>query len=326
MNYSSKLIVLIISAVIVMEASASTSIIYTDKLGRTVAIPTPVNRVVFFQTYELIPALGIWDRVVGIGRWAYDNDLMRAAKPDIAKKIPSAGTGTDINIEALLKLKPDLVITWSFKPENIRFMEEKGLKVISIYPESLEELYSVMKLHGKLFKKEREIENAIKEMQKFFSLISARLSNLPANEKKKALWLFSKPTSIACGIGVTNDIFNIIGVINPAASIQKGNADVPMEKIIAWNPDVIFIWGNAKYFPKDIIENPQWRLVKAVKEGQVYKAPEWSTWSPRLAPVALWMAAKTYPSYFADIDLDKYIDDFYQKVLKIPYKKVKKID
>jgi len=61
-------------------------VIYKDKLDRTVSIPLPVKRAVFFQTYELIPALGIWNRVVGIGRYAYNNDLMKAAMPDIRKK------------------------------------------------------------------------------------------------------------------------------------------------------------------------------------------------------------------------------------------------
>ena len=51
-------------------------------------------------------------------------------------------------MEALLKLKPDLVLTWTFKPDLVRFMEERGLKVIAIYPESLPELYDVMRLDG----------------------------------------------------------------------------------------------------------------------------------------------------------------------------------
>ena len=50
-----------------------------------------------------------------------------------------------------MKLKPDVVVTWTFKPELVKFMEERGLRVIAIYPESLAELYDVMRLHGRLF-------------------------------------------------------------------------------------------------------------------------------------------------------------------------------
>ena len=310
--------------VMMAASSEATTIPYCDKLGRLVHIKLPVQRAVFFQTYELIPALSIWDKVVGIGKFAYDNDLIKASKPDIHKTIPSAGSGIDVNIEVLLKLKPDLVITWTSKPEQVSFMEENGLKVITLYPESLSELYDVMELHGTLFKKEREMERSIGIMDGIFRLIKKRVTNLEEDKKKRVLYISSKPTSVACGIGINNDILNLIGGINPASSIKQRNADIPMEKIIAWNPEFIFIWGHAKYNAHDILTNPQWRSVKAVRSGKVFKAPEWSTWSPRLAPVALWMAMKTYPELFTDINLERMTDDFYRKVFNIPYEKVKK--
>ncbi|MDD5451196.1 MAG: ABC transporter substrate-binding protein [Desulfovibrionales bacterium] len=320
--------ILIPCLIVLFLASASWAavITYKDKIGRTVKIPVPVKRAVFFQTYELIPALGIWDRVVGIARWAYDNDLMKAAKPGIEKSVPSAGSGMDVNIEALLKLNPDVVITWTSKPETVRFMEETGLKVIAVYPEDLEELYGVMRLHGRLFGKEKQAEHCIARMESIFKLIKERVTRIPEDKRKRVLWLGGKPTSVACGIGVTDDVFKLIGGVNPAAQIPRRNADVPIERIIAWNPDVIFIWGNAGYKAQDILDNPQWKFISAVREGRVYKAPEWSTWSPRLAPVALWMAMKTYPEYFRDINLDRVTDEFYRKVFGIAYNQVKKIE
>lgn len=307
--------------VFLASASRAATMTYTDKLGRAVNIPVPVKRAVFFQTYELIPALDIWDNVVGIARWAYDNDLMRATRPDI-EKIPSAGSGSDVNIESLLKLKPDIVLTWTYQPETVRFMEEKGLKVIAVYPESLPELYDVMRLHGRLFGKEKQAERCIARMERIFKLIKEKVTKIPGDKRKRVLWLGGKPTSVACGIGVTDDVFKLIGGVNPAAQIPRRNTDVPIERIIAWNPDVIFIWGNAGYKAQDILNNPQWKFIRAVREGMVYKAPEWSTWSPRLAPVVLWMAMKTYPEYFRDINLDRVTDEFYRKVFGIPYSKV----
>jgi len=317
---------ILILSISLLSVSWAATMTYTNKLGRAVNIPVPVKRAVFFQTYELIPALGIWDRVIGIARWAYDNDLMKAAKPDIEKSVPSPGSGMDVNIETLLKLKPDVVITWTSKPETVRFMEEKGLKVIAIYPESLEEFYAVMRLHGRLFGKEKKAEHCIARMESIFKLIKERVRKIPGNKRKKVLWLGGKSTSVACGIGVTNDVFKLIGGVNPAAQIPRRNADVPIERIIAWNPDVIFIWGNAGYQVQDIRNSPQWRSIKATREGRVYKAPEWSTWSPRLAPMALWMAMKTYPEYFRDINLDRVMDEFYKKVFGIACSRVKKIE
>jgi iron complex transport system substrate-binding protein len=304
------------------------NITYTDNLGRVATIQVPVSRAVIFQTYELIPALGIWDNIVGIGRYAYSNDLIKATKPDVASVIPSAsaGSGLDANMEVLFRLKPDVVITWTVKPEAVKFIKDRGLKVIATYPESLSELLELIRLHGKLFGKGKRAETSIAEMEKVFALVNARVSEIPPHGKRKVLWLGGKPTSVASGIGITNDLIQLIGGINPASSILQGNADVSIEQIVAWDPDVIFIWGNAGYTAQGILNSSQWRLIKSVRQGRVYKAPIWSTWSPRIAPIALWMAARVYPESFRDIALEKMFDDFYRAVFGIPYAKVSKIE
>ncbi|MCD6548567.1 MAG: ABC transporter substrate-binding protein, partial [Thermodesulfobacterium sp.] len=114
-----------------------------------------------------------------------------------------------------------------------------------------------------------------------------------------------------------------IGGINPAGFIKQRYADVSIERILLWNPDVIFIWGYAGYTPEWILNNSQWEHIKAVKNKQVYKLPHWSTWSPRVALVALYMAMKIYPEYFKDINFEKIADNFYRKVFGISYKQVK---
>ncbi len=292
------------------------SVTYKDKLGRSVTVALPVKRAVFLMSYELIPVLGVWDRVAGVGRWAYDNDIIRQTKPDI-RSIPSVGTGTEVNVEALFKLKPDLVITWTFKPELVRFMEQRGLRVIAIYPESLAELYDVMRLHGRLFGREARMERAIGEMEGIFRAVRERAGDIPDARRRKVLYIGNKPTNVSGAVGVTNDMIMLIGARNPAAVINRRNAEVPIERIIEWNPDTVIIWGNARYAPSDLTSDPQWRLIPAIRKGQVYKSPEWSTWSPRLAPFALWMASKVYPERFKDMDVDKVVDAFHGKVFGV---------
>lgn len=299
---------------------------FRDKLGRNVDVPLPVKRAVFFETYELTAALGVWDRIAGISRYAYENDLVLALKPDIAKTIPSAGSGADVNIEALLRLRPDLVITWTFKPESLRFMEEKGLKVIALYPESLAELYEAMRLQGRLFGKERKVEDCIGRMQKMFSLIAERCRAVPPGKRKRVIWLAGKQTTVAGGRGINNDLIGLMNAVNPAASQQGRSADVSMERIVAWNPEVVFIWGSARYGSKDLLGSPQWRHVAAIRNRRVHKAPRWGTWSPRLAVMALWMAMRTYPERFRDVNFEKTADEFYRAVYGIPYGRVNRIE
>jgi iron complex transport system substrate-binding protein len=261
--------------------------------------------------------------VVGIGRYSHDSDVLRAAKPDIATAIPAVGSGgADLNIEALLKADPDLVVSWSYYPDQIRFMESKGLRVIALYLDSIPEMYEVMRLHGRLFSREKRVEDAISRMEGIFDLVRERSSRIPAGKRKKVLWLYGKPTQVSGDADLTGSLIRLIGGKNPASSLSARTSEVSMERIIAWNPDVIFIWGSAKYDVQGITSNPQLRHLGAVRNGAVYKAPKWSNWSPRLAPLALWMAKKTYPDYYRDIDLNRVTDDFMRKVFGVPYAKM----
>ena len=299
------------------RAGAQT-VTYTDKLGRKVDLAFPVRRAVVLQLYEFLPALNCWDRVAGVGRYAYDNDLLLVARPDIRTRFPSVGSGTDLNMEALLRLRPDLVITWTFKPENVQFLQDRGLKVIAVYPDSVPELYDLIRLQGRMFQREAQAKNTITQMEEVFRLVQARSSSLPVERRKKVLWIGGRQNNVAGASGLTDKLLNLIGGRNVAGGIPQRNADVSIETIIGWNPEVIFIWGNAQYSARDILSSPQWQHVKAVRDGKVFKAPEWSTWSPRLAPIALWMAMKTYPERYRDINLISTTDGFYRKVFGMP--------
>jgi len=315
------LILAIIPIVYPVYLNADT-IFIKDKLGRQVKVKTPLKRAVIVITYELIPALGVWNQVVGISRWAEKEcDLIKAIfnKYPYLKK-PTVGTGTDMNIEAILKLNPDLVITWAYSPETIKFLEERSIKTIAIWPENLKEFYGVVRLHGKLFGKEKRAEQVIKEIISMLKIIRDRVKNI--SHKKIVLYLSGRQTRVGGGKGIMNDMIKICGAINPASNIKKDTYDVSMEKIIKWNPDCIFIWGYAGYSETDILKNPQWKYIKAVKNKKVYKVPKWSTWSPRIAPIALWMAIRIYPEKFKNINFKKIVNSYYKTVFGISYEEV----
>lgn len=303
----------------IVSAAHAGPIVWQDNLGRTITVNVPVKRAIIFSTYEMIPALGLWDQVIGVGRHAYRNDLMLAARPNIEREYLSAGSGMDVNIEAVLKARPDLVITWAIKPESVRFLEQRGLKVAAVHPESIDELHAAIRYHGRVFGREAQAELVANESKRLFGVIAKKVRSIPNDRRKRVLWLSSKPTTVAGGTGMYDDLVKAIGAVNPASSFRQRYIEVSMEKILAWNPDVIFIWGNAKYDVADILGNPQWRHLKAVRTGQVFKAPLWSTLSPRAAAAALVMAAQVYPDRFNKAAVEKELDSFYLKVFRVSY-------
>jgi iron complex transport system substrate-binding protein len=307
------------AAVIFLAVSASADVFaftVKDVTGNEVEITPPVQRVVFLSLYELIPVFDLWDRAVGLNRWAYDSEILK--KFPQLEKIPSVGTADAVNIEVLLALHPDLVITWTYKPKVADFLIRRGLKVISVYPDSLEELYGVLDLCGRLFQKEDRAREVRSLMEKSFAQTASRVSPIPAKNRRKVLWLWGKPTIVSGGGSLSDELIKLVGGINPAEAIRTRNPEVSMESIVGWDPDVIFIWGSARYGPEEILSSSQWKRIRAVRDGKVFKAPNLTTWSPTICSVAQWMVWKIYPEYFDRKELEEAALRFHRKCFGVP--------
>ncbi len=103
-------------------------------------------------------------------------------------------------------------------------MEEKGLKVVALYPESIAELYEAMCLQGKLFGKEKKVEYCIDRMNKMFAFIRERCRKVPSHtsrKRKKVIWLGGKQTTVSGVKGINNDLIGLTGGVNPGAVLKE---------------------------------------------------------------------------------------------------------
>ncbi len=306
----------------------ASSIEVTDSLGRNVNIKIPVERAVIISTTELIPALDIWDFVVGVPRWAEEeSDLHRSfTEENPSLRRPKVGEGMDVNVEAVIGVRPQLVITWAVFLQSVKFLEERGITTIAIQPENINELYEAIRLHGILFNREKQAEMVIEEMKKIFNIIHKKVSLIPPSERKTVMITWMRPTTVTGKIGLIRNVLDIIGAKNVSDEIENKTADVSVEHIIKWNPDVIFTWGYANYGPEWFFENKQWQLLKAVKNFRVYKLPMWPITSPRLPLFALFIAMKVYPEHFQDLNFNEIADNFYRNIFGTTLELVKRYE
>jgi len=301
---------------------AARSLTFRDAGGSAVAIAVPVNRALFHVNCELIPVLGVQSRVVGVGKWCNENDVLRAA--GVALPVVSSET-TNMNIESVVRLKPDLIISWPGVRKETEYLERRGFKTVSFNPRNLAELYEMLRIHGRMFGREERANRAIREMRRILRIVSERTSTIPEAARKKGLWLSTAPTRVMCRFDLKHELLGVAHLDNPASAIPLQNSEVSLETIMKWDPDVIFIpvADYRSYRLSDILDNPRWRHIRAVRERRVYEFDHRiTTWSPSFAPIALWMAAKAYPERFRDLNIEKIIDDFYRKVYRVSGKKV----
>lgn len=329
------------------EARAQTRTV-VDQLGRKVTIPLKVERVVVLMHHalDIMLELGAQEQIVGVLKdW---NKYLPPGIKDVwpaIESIPKPGDLRDsVNIEELLKLKPDVVIITHYMIEKTgRQIESAGIPVIglSLYKAGYEEAsvlnprlrnpdrsYSeglregVLLLGDVLGRKERA-EKLLDWIFKNRALVEERLGELGPGQRPRAYMAY--PDLYSMGTGkYASVIMERSGGLNVAMELS-GYKKVSMEDVLKWNPQVIFTQDRYRFVAEEIMKDTAWQEISAVKAARVYVTPEyvkpWGHPCPESIGLGeLWMAKKLHPDKFRDVDMLRYADDFYRTFYGIPYR------
>jgi iron complex transport system substrate-binding protein len=105
------------------------------------------------------------------------------------------------------------------------------------------------------------------------------------------------------------------GGINVAENLTGNFNTVSIEQVIYWDPDVI-ITGRAKSASEEILSDPQWQDISAVRNGSVYVVPYYThTWgypTSEWIMGTMWLADKLYPET-VDLNMTVETKEFYSK-------------
>jgi len=299
-----------------------------DMRNKTVAIPTPVNRIVTVP----LPHPAIFYAVGGSGKQivgmnpqsmsAVQESILGVMAPELLNASTSfVTTGFEVNIEELVKLKPDVVIQWARTAAEIKDCEKieaVGIPVIGIKYGTQKELDSIITIMGQLLGAEDKASELIAYHHAVIDEVSAITKDIPVEKKPKVLYIYSDLR--VAGNDLYNDFWiETTGGINVADSLN-GWVTVNMEQVLAWNPDIVYIGNFNNLQPEDFLENKisgqDWSQVEAVKKGQVYKVPLGAyRWDPPNAESPLmfkWLAEKQHPDLF-NYDIRQEIRDFFSR-------------
>lgn len=316
-----------------------------DQLGRDVVIADHVDRIVVLQhqTLDILVQLAADDKIVGIlDQWQSLIPNLDRYAPRL-KTLPLVGNLTSANIEEILTLNPDVVFVTNYIPRTvIRQLTQAGLPVVAIslakgeengnnqmnrtfadddraYSEGLSEGIALI---GKIVGKEAQAKALIdyafdKRMQ-----VEKRVATI-ADDRRARLYM-ANPDLHTYGSGkYVGVMMNRSGGYNVASAV-RGATKVSMEQVVTWNPQVIFVQDRYSPVLDEILSQPQWQSIDAVKNKRVYLTPEyvkpWGYPLPEaLALGELWMAKKLYPKRFADIDMNSEVQAYYLKFYRHSY-------
>jgi iron complex transport system substrate-binding protein len=294
-----------------------------DQLGRAVTVPKRINKIVALHHVggKLVFALGQQDKLVDQAFYREEAQAMARVDPSFAKK-PGLLNGHNMNTEQVIALAPDVAFAYaSFKEDEVRQLENADIRVIGLKAESFCESYEAVRLAGKVLGCEARAEDYIADCEKLLDLVKKRVASIPPDKRLKVM--FAGPRSVytvATGEMLTSEIIAIAGGQNVAAGLKGFWADVSPEQVAAWNPEVVFVGSTLDmYGVKQVLDNEQFRTVKAVRDRKVYAFPSnigwWDFPAPHCVLGVVWTAKTLYPERFVDVDVTKVADAFYTKYM-----------
>ena len=308
-----------------------------DHDGIEVDIPEQIDRIAVGNIGPMASVLtlflGSGESIVGMSPMsmsAAENGILGELFPELLDADTSFLQGSNINVEKLLTLEPDLVLIQSGQSEVRTQLENAGLTVVAFgvgtFKYDIINTYEAwIDLLSQIFPANDKMEEVTAYSKEVLELVQSRVSDIPEAERKRALFLFQydETQMIASGRNFFGQYWcESAGAVNVAQDIEAGQATITMEQVYEWQPDVIFITNFTNTKPADLYANAvgsdDWSLVKAVQEQQVYKMPLGSfrtySVSADMPVTLLWVAKTIYPNLFSDIDTDAEVKDFYQRI------------
>lgn len=214
----------------------------TDDYGRIVVVPTQPQRVVSLSpaVTEIIYALGAQEMLVG------RTDFCEY--PAEAQQLPSIGGISNLNIESILSLNPDLVISGSMVSKKVTDqMDAMGVPMVCVIEKPrFNALFDNISAIGHLVGKEHEADSLIENLElRIENLISSTDSSqlsTPNSQLPTVYYVVGFGASgnfTAGGNTFINDIIRMAGGRNIAEDVEGWSYS--LEALVKEDPDYIIV-------------------------------------------------------------------------------------
>ena len=239
----------------------------TDDAGRTVMLAAPAQRIVSLAPHvtELLFAAGAGGKVVGATQYS--------DYPDAAKAIPRVGGYTSVDMEAVVALKPDLVIVWKSGNRNQQYdrLEKLGIPVFVNEPRSLDDVARAIEAFGRIAATPREADEAARAFRARRDALAKQYAARPPVAVFYQIW--NKPLMTINGQHLISDVMALCGGRNVFAGLPILAPTVTEEAVLAAAPEVIVASGMGESRPEWLDAWRRWSALPTVKGNNLYFIP-----------------------------------------------------
>lgn len=346
-----------LTAGLIQTAQAAPEVI-KDVLGRSVRVDLPAKRVLlgfYFEDYMAIGGEKAFDKVAGLSREAWEGwrsanwSLFAAHRPSL-KELPDVGEveAQTFSVEKVLALKPDVLVLaeWQYKGlgSDVKRIEDAGVPVV-VVDYNLElpaNHYASTLLLGKIAGEEKRAQKIANEYKTAIDQVQSRIAAAKQPKPRFYVEFGNKGPaeySFSYGKGMWGPLGALAGGENIAAPFVEWYGPMNPEKVLAAQPEVVFIAGTestknpssmlmgqgvepaqAQQRLQGFAQRAGWSELPAVKNKRLYAVYQGASRSVLDYTMVQFMAKALYPTLFKDIDPQANYLAFYRRYLPVQAK------
>jgi iron complex transport system substrate-binding protein len=313
-----------------------TEITLIDSTERVVTVRVPVQRIVplHMRHATAVIVLGGEDEIVGVDSTVRERELLFGNLSTRA----SVGSTKEPDIEAILELEPDLVITFTHLGSQDQLDDKlpSNIALVRFDLSMVDTLKEEMMKLGYLIGNRESVNDYDEWYDHYMGTVQERVSEIPEEDRVRVFMereSTDKEASVrwayASDTGYT-DLCDVAGGVNIGKEKIEYNGDVEAEWVMEENPAVIIgLSYSGGYQAEDdaplgayrdgIMSAPGFDLVDAVKNERVYVISGDFALGPQMTIGTVAVAKWLYPELFSDLDPEAIHQEFLRDFMHVDY-------
>ena len=240
--------------------------VVVDDLGQRVELKRDIQKIVSLvpTNSELVCLLDCTRLKAGTRYDRFPEELVRRVKE---KKIQIIGGGFDPNLEKIVEIGPDVILTNGPSQQRVVLpLKRMGYPVLSLYPQDIEGLQRDFLLLGEILERQAGAKKIVNEVEKGLKEIQKRT---PKKRKKVYLQTWPDPMITVGRASFSQSLLSLAGGVNIFEDMPFDSGKVSVESIIQRNPEVLIFVDKQQEFVKKILRLPEWEQIDAVKNHRI---------------------------------------------------------
>jgi iron complex transport system substrate-binding protein len=211
---------------------------------------------------EILHALGLGRRIVGVDRWS--------DYPPRVQALPRVGSDLRVDVPRVVDLRPDLVVASLHVPgmeANLPAFDAAGLAYVAVGGVGLSGVWDDLRVIGRNLGRETRAERLIVDMRSRMEALRTRQDRRP-----RVHWEWSAHPVVAGGRSWITELLDMVGADNVYADLDVESVRVSYVEAIGRQPEVVVAcWCGVRRLPEveRVLARPGWQVTPAFQHRRV---------------------------------------------------------